>query len=237
MTRTWRAALGGAVGAGAALVAAGCGTEGDVPASGPLAGRTVTFSLSVAEDEKRGGPGGAPALHAGERRARHLGLGHRGGSAAKTQRSRCGRAARRFDLFARIPGPPFLVDEDLVEDVSDVPVPDGVLRPMIPERFEGRQYFPALPAERPGGLREPASVRQAGCRPDDGGRTAGRGRQLKAAAGGIARVTLPLAQGAPAAVTIAEWIVGFGGNPLVLNDQGSVQAFEFLRTLWAEGSS
>ena len=54
MTRTWWSALGRAVGAGAALVAAGCGTEGEVPASGPLAGRTVTFSLSVAEDEKRG---------------------------------------------------------------------------------------------------------------------------------------------------------------------------------------
>jgi hypothetical protein len=54
MTRTWWSALGGAVGAGAALLAVGCGTEGDVPASGPLAGRTVTFSLSVAEDEKRG---------------------------------------------------------------------------------------------------------------------------------------------------------------------------------------
>ena len=49
------------------------------------------------------------------------------------------------------------------------------------------------------------------------------------------KVTLPLAEGGAAGVTITEWIVAFGGNPLLLNDAGSVRAFEFLQSLWAEG--
>jgi trehalose transport system substrate-binding protein len=47
-------------------------------------------------------------------------------------------------------------------------------------------------------------------------------------------VTLSLAEGDPAAVTISEWIVSFGGNPLILNDDGSVRAFEFLQGLWRD---
>jgi trehalose transport system substrate-binding protein len=36
-------------------------------------------------------------------------------------------------------------------------------------------------------------------------------------------------------VTISEWVVSYGGNPLLLNDSGSVQAFTFLQGLWKEG--
>ncbi|HEV8676258.1 MAG TPA: extracellular solute-binding protein, partial [Methylomirabilota bacterium] len=60
-------------------------------------------------------------------------------------------------------------------------------------------------------------------------------RALKAAGRGMPRVTLALAEGAAAAVTIAEWVVAFGGDPLVLNDAGSLAAFEFLGSLWQEG--
>jgi trehalose transport system substrate-binding protein len=51
----------------------------------------------------------------------------------------------------------------------------------------------------------------------------------------VPKVTLPLAEGGAAGVTITEWVVAFGGNPLLLNDAGSVRAFEFLQSLWAEG--
>ena len=52
---------------------------------------------------------------------------------------------------------------------------------------------------------------------------------------GRAKVTLSLAEGDPAAVTVCELILSHGGNPLVLNDPGSVAAFQFVQRLWREG--
>jgi len=236
MIRTWWSVLGGAVGAGAAIVAAGCGTEGEVPASGPLAGRTVTFSLSVAEDEKRGVQEVLQRFtQASGARVTLVSVTAEDLPQKLKVEVRAGRPT--IDLFAqdnlalRI-----LVDEDLVEDVSDVPIPDEVLRPMIPERLKGRQYFlPFRPNVQVAYVNRRRFAQAGVTPPTTVAELRAVGRQLKATAGGLARVTLPLAEGAPAAVTIAEWIVGFGGNPLILNDQGSVQAFEFLRTLWAEG--
>src|SRR5207253_7724636 len=62
--------------------------------------------------------------------------------------------------------------------------------------------------------------------------------KLKAAAGGQGKVTLSLADQPnpdPLGVTISEWIVSYGGNPLIMNDDGSVQAITFLQGLWKEG--
>jgi len=147
------------------------------------------------------------------------------------------RAGRpTIDLFAKDTlGLRILVEEQLVEDLSDVALPEGVLATMVPERVGGRQYFlPFRPNVqvtyvnrtrfRRAGVAPPTTVEEL--------RTVARA--LKAAAHGVPKVTLALAQGAAAAVTITEWIVAFGGNPLVLNDPGSVRAFEALRTLWAE---
>jgi trehalose transport system substrate-binding protein len=52
---------------------------------------------------------------------------------------------------------------------------------------------------------------------------------------GAPKVTLALAEGAPTAITVAELVLGFGGDPLVLNDAGSVAAFELLAGLWRDG--
>ena len=49
------------------------------------------------------------------------------------------------------------------------------------------------------------------------------------------RITLSLAPGDPAAVTLCELILSHDGNPLILNDPGSVAAFTFLQTLQREG--
>jgi trehalose transport system substrate-binding protein len=62
--------------------------------------------------------------------------------------------------------------------------------------------------------------------------------KLKADAGGQGKVTLSLANAPnpdPLGITISEWIVSYGGDPLILNDSGSVQAFTFLQGLWREG--
>lgn len=128
-----------------------------------------------------------------------------------------------------------LVDEELVEDLSGVRVPAEVTPSMIPERFDGRQLFlPFRPNVRVA-YADLQQLRAAGAEPP---RTVEElevvARKLKATTGGPA-ITLSLAEGDPAAVTVAEWVVSHGGNPLVLNDQGSALAFENLQRLWQEG--
>jgi trehalose transport system substrate-binding protein len=128
-----------------------------------------------------------------------------------------------------------LVDDNLVEDLSEVELPDGIIDSMIPEQFNDKTYFlPFRPnvriayanrdrlesadAERPTTTEEFREVAQ----------------KLRDQAN-TPKVTVSLAEGDPAAVTISEWIVSFGGNPLILNDEGSVEAFEFLQSMWRDG--
>jgi trehalose transport system substrate-binding protein len=107
---------------------------------------------------------------------------------------------------------------------------------MIPKRFEGRQYFlPFRPNVQVAYVNRARFAAAGTAPPKTVDELRDVAKKLKAAGGGVPRVTLPLAQGDAAAVTIAEWIVAFGGNPLVLNDEGSVQAFAFLQGLWREG--
>ena len=128
-----------------------------------------------------------------------------------------------------------LVDGGLVQALEDVDVPDEVLPGMAPPRFDATRYF--LPF-RPNVLvtyANRARFREAGVAPP---RTV---MELRAVAEafkgrrGAPKVTLALADGAPTAITIAELVLGFGGDPLVLNDRGSVAAFEFLAGLWRDG--
>lgn len=51
-------------------------------------------------------------------------------------------------------------------------------------------------------------------------------------ADGIGRVALQANTGSPLTITVTEFIRSAGGDPLVLNDAGSVEAFTFLQTLW-----
>jgi trehalose transport system substrate-binding protein len=128
-----------------------------------------------------------------------------------------------------------LVDEDLVEDLSDVEIPDGVVESMIPQRFDDKQFFlPFRPNVRvayvnnerfeAAGVEPPTTVEELR-------ETA---EMLKAEADGSAKVTFSLAEGDPAAVTISEFVVSFGGDPLILNDEGSVEAFEFIQGMWRD---
>jgi trehalose transport system substrate-binding protein len=129
-----------------------------------------------------------------------------------------------------------LVDRGLVQDVSDMPLPAAVPASMIPPRFDGRRYFLPFRPNVQVTYANTARFRQAGAPlPRTADELAAVARQLKAAGDGLPRVTLSLAEGAGTAVTIAEWIVAFGGDPLVLNDAGSVAALEFLQGLWREG--
>ena len=127
-----------------------------------------------------------------------------------------------------------LVDQDLVEDLSDVAVPGQVIDSMVPEQFDGKSYFlPFRPNVRLAYANRDR-FREAGATPPrtvEELRTTAETLRSSARTG---KVTLSLAEGDPAAVTISEWIVSFGGNPLILNDDGSVRAFEFLQGLWRD---
>ncbi|HEX2259038.1 MAG TPA: extracellular solute-binding protein [Actinomycetota bacterium] len=127
-----------------------------------------------------------------------------------------------------------LVDQGLVEDLSDVQVPGQVVDSMVPEQFDGKTYFlPFRPNVRLAYANRDR-FREAGAtlpRTVEELRTTAEKLRSTARSG---KVTLSLAEGDPAAVTISEWIVSFGGNPLILNDDGSVRAFEFLQGLWRD---
>ena len=237
-----------------ALLGSGCGLDGSAGGGGTdLAGRTttITFSIAVSEDEK---PAVQELLSRFENRSRTdtgLDLLTRFRNPPRT-RVNLVTSLSSSDLVDRLrlkdasgEGPHLfaqdnlalkpLYDEGLVEDLGHVEVPGAVLPSMIPPRFDDRQLFlPFRPNVRLAyfskealgrtGVEPPATVEQLRAV-----------AQRLRAEGGAPPMTLSLAEGDPAAVTISEWIVSFGGDPLLLNDEGSKRAFDFLQALWKEG--
>jgi trehalose transport system substrate-binding protein len=129
-----------------------------------------------------------------------------------------------------------LVDGDLVEDVSDVEIPDGVNEALIPDSFDGTPYFlPYRPNVKVVYVNK-GRFEEAGATPpatvDEFVTTA---QQLKEAGGGQPKVVIQLEGSSGAAgVTVSSWIVSYGGDPLILNDEGSVEAFTTLQQLWQD---
>jgi trehalose transport system substrate-binding protein len=219
------------------LWAAGC-QPSDVERApgGPLADVALTFAISLAEDEKDA------VREVLERFTRETGVSV--SVAAVTGDDlpeklkvevRAGRLT--IDLFAKDTlALRVLVDEGLVEELSDVAIPEGVLHAMVPEPVDGKRYFlPFRPNVQVTYVNRTRFQHAAVTPPRTVDELRAVACALKSSAGGVPKVTLPLAEGGAAGVTITEWIVAFGGNPLLLNDPGSLRAFEFLRSLWAEG--
>jgi trehalose transport system substrate-binding protein len=230
-------AMAGGLAAAFLVGSAGCQPpDAERAPGGPLADVALTFAISLAEDEKDAvrevldrftretGASVAVAAVTGEDLPEKLKV-----------EVRAGRPT--IDLFAKDTlALRVLVDEGLVEDLSEMAIPEGVLPAMVPERFEGKQYFlPFRPNVQVTYVNRNRFTQAAVTPPTTVEELRTVARALKSAARGVPKVTLPLAQGGAAGVTITEWIVAFGGNPLLLNDAGSVRAFEFLRSLWAEG--
>ena len=127
------------------------------------------------------------------------------------------------------------MDGGLVQPLDDVVVPDAVLPAMVPPRFDGTRYFlPFRPNVQVTYVNR-ARLREAGVALP---RTVAELRAVAQAfkgKRGAPKVTLSLAEGAPTAITVSELVLGFGGDPVLLNDAGSVAAFEFLAGLWRDG--
>lgn len=128
-----------------------------------------------------------------------------------------------------------LVDDHLVDDLSSVPIPDAVVDSMVPPAFGGRQLFlPFRPNVRVAYADRILLGQLGAAPPATADELMSLARRLKEASGRPA-VTLSLAEGDPTAVTVSEWILSYGGDPLVLNDAGSLQAFTALQQLWRDG--
>lgn len=235
-----------------AVALAACGTGlAPLRGGGQLAGTEITFSIAIPDEEK---PAIQELLSRFQRRTRarvnvafltrfrNQPASRVNLSTSIDSRELIRRLTREVPrspsvhLFAQdnLALPP-LVDAGLVQDLSGVPIPAPVIDSMVPPKFGAHQLFlPFRPNVRLTYLNE-SRFDTAGIRPPaTTDELLAAARQLRAAAGKAA-VTLSLAEGDPAAVTISELIVSYGGDPLVLNDAGSVQAFNFLKQLWGEG--
>jgi trehalose transport system substrate-binding protein len=219
---------------GLALVATACGGGPEPVQQGELAGTTITFNISLAEEEQatieellqtfQQQTGGRVNLSAVT-------------SADLPQKLEVEAGDPTIHLFAqdnlnlRI-----LVDKGLVQEMGDFEIPSEVVPAMIPEQIDGTQYFlPFRPNVRVAYVNTERFSAAGASPPTTVDEFRSTAEQLKSEAGGEPKVTLSLepTSGA-AAVTISEWIVSFGGDPLILNDEGSVAAFEFLQGMWQE---
>lgn len=130
---------------------------------------------------------------------------------------------------------PALVDGELVQEVGDAEIPAEVNEALIPAQFDGTTYF--LP------FRPNVRVAYANAEQFDQTGVGGppetiedyRSMAETFAQEGQPRVTVSLAEGSSAPVVISEWILSFGGDPVVLNDEGSVEALTYLQDMWNEG--
>jgi trehalose transport system substrate-binding protein len=195
----------------------------------------LTFSASLAEDEK-------PAVREVLERFRSESgiavtlVAVTAGDLPEKLKVEVGAGRPTIDLFAQDNlGLRSLVDGGLVQPVDDVPVPDAVLPAMTPPRFDGTRYFlPFRPNVQVTYVNR-ARLAEAGVALP---RTVAELRLVAQAfkgKRGAPKVTLALAEGAPAAITVAELVLGFGGDPVLLNDAGSIAALEFLAGLWRDG--
>jgi trehalose transport system substrate-binding protein len=128
-----------------------------------------------------------------------------------------------------------LVDRELVQETGDVEVPDEVIEAMIPPQFDGADYF--LPYRPNVQLHYVNQERLEEAGHDAPPETLEELEELLTEwreMDGAGKYTIQLAEGPPAGVGLSEWIVRFGGNPVVLNDEGSIEALEKLQEMWQD---
>ncbi len=219
MTRLRRSTVTALV--GAMVLMAACGSSSGTIGGGRLAGTEITFSISISDEER-------PAIEAlltrferatkatvnlellGRFRSQvgarvNLLTSISSSQLVERLRREVGQGSPSIQLFAQDNlGLNALVDEGLVQEFSGVAAPAGVSPTMLPPTFGGRRYYlPFRPNVRLAylnrdrfagtGLPPPATV-------DELRAAAARVKEMT----GRPAVTLSLAEGDPAAVTISE---------------------------------
>lgn len=131
-----------------------------------------------------------------------------------------------------------LVADHLVQDLSDVRLPHGVASvgvPAVPKELGRERFFlPFRPNVRLAYVNREA-LEAVGVSPPETVEAFTKLAEAFRKKAGASRVTLSLAKGDTEAATLAEWICAFGGDPVQLDDEGSVAAFTTLQKLWKEG--
>jgi trehalose transport system substrate-binding protein len=226
---------------GFALFATACGSSNDesssAAAGGDLNGVTITFSTSLAETE-------VPAV-------KEVISNFEQETGAKVNLTQVDAASLPQKLQVEVNSGNHtihlfaqdnlslreLVDKNLVEDLSDVQIPDGVTPSLIPQKFDGKQFFlPYRPNVKVVYVNKDRFSEAGATPPKTVDELVATAQKLKDAAGGQPKLVLQFeGSSGAAAVTISSWIVSYGGDPLVLNDDGSVQAFTELQSMWQQG--
>ncbi len=234
-----------------AILSAAC-QQGGIGVGGAALDRTtITFALSVQPDEasaitalvrrfERESKGGVSVNLVARFRDRPQTV-----NLASVSSSDMARAIRehkpRIHLFALDNvAVADLVERGLVQDLSHIPLDQGINASLIPEKFNGKRFFlPFRPNVRLT-YASRAPLEEAGL---EAPRTLQALRQVAqklrdAHPGRRPVLTLSLSDrddGRPAAVTIAELVLAFGGDPVHLNSEEAVKAFEYLRSLQNDG--
>jgi trehalose transport system substrate-binding protein len=128
-----------------------------------------------------------------------------------------------------------LVDQELVQPLDEVQIPPEVSEALIPATFGGTQYFlPFRPNVRVAYANQ-QQFQSVGVEPPTDFDAYRSMAESFAQETGQPRVTVSLAPGSSAPVVLSEWILSFGGNPVILNDEGSIQALTELQSMWNDG--
>jgi trehalose transport system substrate-binding protein len=219
------------------LFAAACGGGGGdgTPPSGEFSGVTITFSTSLAETEL---PAVQQVIDTFQETSGATVKLTQVDSASLPQKLQIEVDSEKhtIHLFAQDNlALRALVDMELVEDLSDVEIPDGVNEALIPEQFDGVSYFlPYRPNVKVVYVNKGRFEEASATPPTTVDEFVSTAQALKAAAGQPKVVIQLEGSSGAAAVTVSSWIVSYGGDPLILNDEGSVQAFTTLQQLWQD---
>jgi trehalose transport system substrate-binding protein len=224
-------ALAGAV----ALIGTACEAPQPVQ-EGELSGTTITFNVSLAEEEQAGARAVVDAFQEATGATVRL-----SNVTAEDMPNKLTVEVESGENTIHLISMdnnalPALVDQGLVQEIGDVEVPAEVNPALVPQEFDGKTFFlPFRPNVRIAYVNSDRFQEAGVAGPPE---TVEEYRAVAEAfeqTSGQPRVTVSLAEGSSAPVVLSEWILSFGGNPVVLNDEGSVQALEYLQGLWNDG--
>ncbi len=128
-----------------------------------------------------------------------------------------------------------LVEKGLVKDLSAY---ENLIPEEIPEnlyegfRIDGKLYYMPYKANVKLAFYDSEKFEEYGITPPSNWDELKEMAKTFYEAEGVGRFIYQGSQGAPATTTIFEMIRAAGGDPLVLNDEGSVETFKFLQEIW-----
>jgi trehalose transport system substrate-binding protein len=217
-----------------ALVGTACGApQTTEEGEGGLSGTTITFNVSLAEEEKAGVQEVVNAFQEATGARVRLSSVTAEDMPSKLQ-VEVDSGQNTIHLISMDNNSlASLVEDGLVQEVGDVPVPEEVSDALVPPTFDGKAFFlPFRPNVRVAYVNreriDEAGVSGPPTTIEEYRATA----EAFAETAGEPKVTVSLAEGTSAPVVISEWVLSFGGDPVILNDEGSVEALTYLQQLW-----